>query len=112
MKTKRKGGIGFVQAANGPETSSRLAEQRPEAFLLEMLVVRKNLGQTFVAHSLHRNTILKAVAFVRPGAIQAQTGKKRFPTLRNNLHTGVLQNILDSQRNLATQEFRASAEKG
>jgi hypothetical protein len=64
--------------------SSRLVpENRPEAFLLEVLVIGQHVCQTFAAHGLHGDAIRKAVAFVRPGLIKFKSGEERLPALRN-----------------------------
>ena len=60
-----------------------------------MTVVGKSLGQSFLAHCLHRDAICQAVAFIGPRCVESHAGEKRFPTLRNDLDTGVFENALD-----------------
>ena len=79
-ETRRGEGIGL-----------RIAKQRPEPFLFEMPVVGKNLGQSFFAHRLHRNTIDPAVPLVGAGTIELETGEERFPTLRDYANNRVRQ---------------------
>ena len=67
------------------------AEKGQKAFLLEMPVVRENLGQPFPPHRLHGNTIRKAVALVRPRMIELQPCAKGISALRNNPNDGTCQ---------------------
>lgn len=54
--------------------ASGIAEQRAEAFLLEMPVVCEDLGDPALPHRVHRNAIRQAVAFVQTHTVQIQPG--------------------------------------
>ncbi len=47
-----------------------------EAFLLEVLVVGENSGQTLAAHGLHGNAVGEAVALVGTAGIKIEPGQK------------------------------------
>jgi len=61
-----------------------------------MPVIGENLGQPFLAHRLHRNTIDQAVALVGAGAVKVEASAKRFPALRNHPHRGTRQQPFDA----------------
>ena len=64
-------------------------EYGAETFLIEMLVVGQNLGQTFTAHGLHRNTVGEAVVFAPPPAPPAFAvfdRRNRRPEIQSELH--------------------------
>ncbi len=54
------------------------AEQHLEPFLLKVSIIGENVGQSFVAHRLHRNAISQAVAFIGAGFVQREAGEKIF----------------------------------
>jgi hypothetical protein len=56
-------------------TSRRLSllgssEQRPEALLLEMPIIREHVGEPLAPHDFHRDAVNQAVLFIRPGVIE------------------------------------------
>src|SRR2546423_14602628 len=77
--------------ANVVLSLSGLPEQRAQAFLLKMTIVRENLRQSFLAHGLHGDAIREAVAFARAATVEFETCQERFPALGNDPDHRVLQ---------------------
>jgi hypothetical protein len=55
-----------------------------KTLLLEMPVAVQHVCQPFPAHSLHRNAIDEALAFVGAGSVQLETGEEGFSALGNH----------------------------
>jgi hypothetical protein len=74
------------------------AEKGAKPFLFKMPVVGENFGQTFPAHSLHRNTIDQTVTFVGTVTVELQTRAKGIPALWKHLNDGTCQQTFDTFR--------------
>src|SRR5688572_12819895 len=86
---------------DGERITSRGAT--PGTFLLEMAIAAENFSQAFTAHGLHGYAIGQAIAFVKAVAVEVQTGKKRFVSLRQDTNIAVAQHGLDVFRSLVPE---------
>jgi hypothetical protein len=68
-----------------------------------MFVVGQHVGQARVPHGLHRNAVCEAVAFIGTGLVENKPGKKASPSLRNDAHIPIRENIVDNKRSFKPQ---------
>lgn len=55
-----------------------------KAFLREMRVIGKDIGDSLVPHGLHRDAIREAIAFVEPRLVKVEPAAKGTRCLRDN----------------------------